>query len=76
MRVLGRYCAACHMIDGEGIASGPDLSRIGSERAADWLRGWITNPEAVDPFANMPAFGETLTTSELDAVVAFLSERR
>ena len=74
--VLGRYCAACHRIDGEGIASGPDLTRIGAERAADWLRGWITNPEAVDPSANMPAFGDTLTTSELDAVVAFLSERR
>jgi len=55
---------------------GPDLTRIGAERAADWLRGWITNPEAVDPSANMPAFGDTLTTSELDAVVAFLSERR
>ncbi len=75
-RVLGRHCAACHIIDNEGVSIGPDLTRIGAERDATWLREWITNPEAVDPFANMPAFGTTLTPAELDALVAFLSARR
>ena len=59
--VIGRYCANCHMIDGEGGASGPDLTRVGAQRDAKWLRDWITDPEAVDPLANMPAFGDMLT---------------
>ena len=74
--VIGRYCASCHMVDGEGGSTGPDLSRIGATRDAVWLRDWITEPEAVDPFANMPAFGDTLSEEEMKAVVAYLSARR
>ena len=43
--ILGRYCAACHMIDGEGASSAPDLTRVGAMRDAMWLRDWITSPE-------------------------------
>jgi len=74
--VIGRYCANCHMIDGEGGAAGPDLSHIGATRDAAWLRAWITEPEAVDPFANMPAFGDTLTEEELKALAEYLAARR
>ena len=73
---FGANCAACHMIDGEGAASAPDLTRAGATRDAKWLREWITSPESVDEFANMPGFGEVLTDEQMDAIVAFLAARR
>jgi mono/diheme cytochrome c family protein len=74
--VFGTYCAACHMIDGEGGASAPDLSVVGATRDAQWLRDWITEPSAVDPFANMPAFGGALSDEQMTAIVNFLAARK
>jgi ubiquinol-cytochrome c reductase cytochrome b subunit len=74
--VLGTYCAACHMVDGEGGSSAPDLSRIGMTRDAQWLRDWIAEPTAVDPFANMPAFGGVLRDEQMTAVVNYLAARK
>jgi ubiquinol-cytochrome c reductase cytochrome b subunit len=74
--VIGRYCANCHMVDGEGGSVGPDLTRIGSRRDATWLRDWITQPDAVDPAANMPAFGDALTPEQMTVIVRYFSERR
>jgi ubiquinol-cytochrome c reductase cytochrome b subunit len=74
--VLGTYCAGCHMIDGEGASSAPDLSRAGATRDAQWLRDWITDPTAVDPFANMPAFGGILNEEQMTAIVNFLAARK
>ena len=74
--VLGTYCAGCHMIDGEGESSAPDLSRAGATRDAQWLRDWITDPTAVDTFANMPAFGGVLNEAEMTAIVNFLAARK
>jgi mono/diheme cytochrome c family protein len=74
--VFGSYCAACHMIDGEGGSSAPDLTRVGVTRDAGWLRDWITEPTAVDPFANMPAFGGVLKDEQLDAIVTYLAARK
>jgi ubiquinol-cytochrome c reductase cytochrome b subunit len=72
----GAWCASCHVIDGEGVEQGPDLTRAGAERDAAWLREWIIDPESVDMFANMPPFGDRLTAEQLDAVVAFLAARK
>jgi ubiquinol-cytochrome c reductase cytochrome b subunit len=74
--VLGRFCASCHMIDGEGAAAAPDLTRIGAMRDAMFLREWITSPETVDAAATMPAFGEVLTAEEMDAIVGYLAARK
>jgi mono/diheme cytochrome c family protein len=74
--VLGRYCANCHSIDGQGATSAPDLSRIGAERDADYLRKWITDPLSIDEFASMPPFGEVLTREQMDALVAHLAARK
>jgi len=74
--IIGRYCSNCHTIDGEGGAAAPDLSRVGASRDRTWLRNWITNPEEVDPFANMPAFGDTLTAEEMTALVDYLAARK
>jgi mono/diheme cytochrome c family protein len=74
--IIGRYCSNCHTIDGEGGSAAPDLSRVGAARDPQWLRMWITNPEEVDPFANMPAFGDTLTPKEMTALIQFLAQRK
>jgi cytochrome c oxidase cbb3-type subunit III len=42
-------CANCHMIDGQGGSSGPDLSKIGTVRSAVLLRNIL-----LDPGANLP----------------------
>jgi mono/diheme cytochrome c family protein len=44
--VYGAWCASCHIIDGEGVKNGPDLTRIGEKRDAKWLQSWIADPEA------------------------------
>jgi ubiquinol-cytochrome c reductase cytochrome b subunit len=74
--VIGRYCASCHMVDGEGGAVGPDLTRVGARHDATWLHDWITQPDAVDPAASMPAFGEVLDAAEMAAIVKYFAERR
>ena len=47
-------CLDCHRVNGEGTASGPDLSGIGRLRDAGWLRQAILEPEAAiyDSFAD------------------------
>jgi mono/diheme cytochrome c family protein len=74
--VFGRHCASCHMIDGEGGAVGPDLSRVGARHDAEWLKPWIAQPDAVDPAASMPAFGEYLSEAEMTAIVNDLAARK
>ncbi|HWQ00422.1 MAG TPA: c-type cytochrome, partial [Vicinamibacterales bacterium] len=74
--VFARHCIGCHRIDGDGGGDGPDLSHVGRDRDAGWLRRWIADPEAVDPDADMPAFGEKLTDAELAAVAEYLARRR
>jgi putative heme-binding domain-containing protein len=40
-------CGGCHLVRGEGRAQGPDLSVIGSQRPAAYLRESIVHPDAV-----------------------------
>ena len=70
-RVFARYCIGCHKLDGDGGSDGPDLSRAGSKHDLATLRRWIADPEAVNPEAEMPAFGKRLSSAELDAVAGF-----
>jgi putative heme-binding domain-containing protein len=46
-------CLSCHRVNGNGSASGPDLSDIGSLRERQWLRRAVVEPEAdiFDSFA-------------------------
>jgi ubiquinol-cytochrome c reductase cytochrome b subunit len=74
--VFGTYCASCHMIDGEGGSSAPDLTRVGATRDPQWLRDWINEPTEVDPFANMPSFGGVLREEQMDAIVNYLAGRK
>lgn len=76
LRVIGRSCLTCHRLDGDGGTEGPDLSDVGARHDQAWLRRWIEDPEAVSPDAEMPSFGNLLTSAELDAVAAYLAQRR
>jgi ubiquinol-cytochrome c reductase cytochrome b subunit len=76
-RIFATRCATCHGIDREGDSStGGDLSRIGREHDARWLRNWIADPGAIDPATDMPAFGDSLSETEMNAIVSYLSRRR
>ena len=80
-------CAACHGADlgGQasfpsllGVADGPvseNLQDLGAEYPEDWIHLWIdgTQPETegIDRLG-MPAFGETYSSEQIDAIVAYL----
>jgi ubiquinol-cytochrome c reductase cytochrome b subunit len=74
--VYGQWCGNCHIIDGEGVKQGPDLTRAGEKRDAKWLREWISDPEAVDELADMPAFNDKLSEEELTAIANYLAARK
>jgi cytochrome c oxidase cbb3-type subunit III len=42
-------CAGCHVVNGEGSAYGPELTEIGAQRSAAFLRESILDPEASVP---------------------------
>jgi mono/diheme cytochrome c family protein len=74
--IFARWCVGCHKIEGDGGTDGPDLTREGTKHDAATLRKWIVDPELVDPDADMPAFGDRLTSPQLDAISSYLASRR
>jgi mono/diheme cytochrome c family protein len=73
---IGAWCGSCHVIDGDGVEQGPELTYAGRERDAKWLREWISDPAAVDDLADMPAFNDRLSEEELTAVANYLAARK
>jgi len=47
-------CAACHSIHGKGGKLGPDLTRVGTTRKADWILHHFRDPQALSPGSIMP----------------------
>jgi mono/diheme cytochrome c family protein len=74
--VWARYCVGCHVIDGDGGKDGPELSKAGEKHDLEKLKTWITDPEAVNPDAEMPAFGDRLSPEQLDAIARYLANRK
>lgn len=69
---VANNCLNCHVVKGEGISWGPELTHIGSSGyTAERLAETIRNPKAVDPQATMPAY-DKLTETDLDAMVTYL----
>ncbi len=52
-RSLG--CSGCHMIDGVGGTTGPELNGVGSRRDKEWLMGHFKDPQAYVPGSVMPS---------------------
>ena len=48
-------CASCHIVDGRGTAVGPELTRIGLRRGADYLREALSIPAAKLPVSRSGA---------------------
>jgi mono/diheme cytochrome c family protein len=76
-------CLGCHMLDGQGGAVGPDLSRVGARRSATSLRGKILDPASsittgYEQMAGvMPgAYGTQMNAAQLEALVRYLEARK
>jgi ubiquinol-cytochrome c reductase cytochrome b subunit len=64
-------CEFCHAVDGQGGKRGPDLTQVSTRMSPLEIVGRITNGGP-----NMPAFAQTLTPVEIQALVAFLATRK
>jgi ubiquinol-cytochrome c reductase cytochrome b subunit len=78
MDVFGTKCVACHTLDGDGGKEGPDLTHAARKPGHDaaWLVRWISDPAAVDPNAEMPAFAGKLSDVQIHAIAAYLAQRK
>jgi ubiquinol-cytochrome c reductase cytochrome b subunit len=74
--VWARYCVGCHVIDGDGGKDAPELTKTGEKHTPDQLRTQITDPESVNPAADMPSFADRLSPEQLEAIVAHLAARK
>lgn len=68
-------CKACHLIDGAGGSTGPDLSKVGSRLTQQQLRARLANPQKRHATGRIGDFSH-LQPAELDALAAFLGSRK
>ncbi len=67
--VFADNCSICHGFDGEGGNGGPDLT---TQPLAQTVNGAIK--QVTNGGGGMPAFGETLSTAEIEDVAAYVAE--
>ena len=63
-------CAACHKLGGKGGKIGPDLSKEGTKRNAQWLAAFMKNPRSKVPKGSMPAV--QASAKELQDLAAYM----
>lgn len=71
-------CGMCHKIAGEEGDIGPDLTKIGGKRKADYLRMAILNPNAdiaagFEPDMMPSDLGDQMSAGELEMMVNYMS---
>jgi mono/diheme cytochrome c family protein len=66
-------CARCHSIDGQGGRMGPELTYVGRERSAQWIKDHVRNPQAHNPESRMPSYEGRMSDQNLQALGAFLA---
>jgi mono/diheme cytochrome c family protein len=70
-----KKCVLCHVIKEKGgtvgpLARGPDLSTVGAQRDAQWLKAFMKDPKAENSKAKMMSFKGT--EEELEALVVYM----
>ncbi len=66
-------CSNCHMINGVGGTTGPDLTAVGSRRDREWLLGHFKDPKAYVPNSAMPSYGH-LSEKDLNDLTDYMVE--
>jgi len=69
-----QHCSLCHKVEGSGGTLGPDLSNIGAERTAEWLKAFLADPAKMNPTKKpnkMPPV--KVTGDDLQDLLAYLS---
>jgi len=56
-----RGCASCHIVNGQGVSFGPDLTEIGMSRGAAYLRQSLLGPAEALPRGSSPVPGRGFT---------------
>ena len=66
-----KACLYCHTIEGHGGKRGPDLTKVGERLTPDQLKIRIVNGGK-----NMPPYGPSLSSDELNKIISFLKTRK
>ena len=66
-------CSNCHMINGVGGTTGPDLTTVGARRDREWILGHFKDPKAYIPNSAMPSFGH-LSEKDLNDLTDYMVE--
>jgi ubiquinol-cytochrome c reductase cytochrome b subunit len=74
--LISHNCLSCHTIDGVGGTDGPNLSHVGAKYDAASIAKRVNNPTDVNPNAEMPPFGGTLTPAQIQTLAAWLASRK
>ena len=64
-------CGGCHVINGVGNAVGPDLSHVGANREATYLKNKTVNPKFDNPESIMPP--TEAPPKDIDDLVAYMA---
>jgi mono/diheme cytochrome c family protein len=49
-------CIGCHQLQGNGGEIGPDHTDLSSRIKREWIKQWLTDPQAIKPDVRMPKF--------------------
>jgi mono/diheme cytochrome c family protein len=72
-------CARCHSAGGDSAGGGrrggrgPNLSRVGAKRTADWLLDHMRNPTVHNPNSKMPSFEGKISEDDLRSLAEYLA---
>lgn len=61
-------CSACHILRGQGVGFGPDLTRVGDRRNASFVRMVINNPSSALPEGFMFVIAVTAANKSVSGI--------
>jgi nitric oxide reductase subunit C len=63
-------CSGCHMVNGIGGTTGPELTKVGARRDREWLFGHFKEPRKFVPNSAMPPV--TASDADLEQLTAYM----